>query len=125
MKRVLLLSIASLFAAPSFADGFYLEGGAVYMQQQEERAPSTVLVATPHLYSDGSTRYDLEYRSFRNDRLYDINNVRNPAGSFALGYDWRWRIIAIDLQLQHQSFFAVGDHGQNTVRLNLRWYPFG
>lgn len=94
------------------------------MESQDRRPQSTVLVATPAIYSDGSTRYSITYETFQHMRLYDINEVRNPYGALSFGYDWKWRAVVIDLQLQHQSSIEVGDHGQNTLRLNVRWYPF-
>lgn len=121
--KYIILALA-LVASTAQADGFYIEGGFAAMEKQS--APYSAEYSFPVLDSsiNGIPHYTTETITATNYRHYDINDVRNPYGALSMGYDWRWRIIVIDLQLQHQSSIAAGDHGQNTLRLNVRWYPF-
>ena len=61
---------------------------------------------------------------------YDINQVRNPYGTAALGFDHdagRWHF---ELQAHHMSSLAVdAAHGHqtgiNALEFNVRLHPFG
>lgn len=117
MKYVAL--IFCLMAGMAHADGFYVEGGLSMMEKLGLPAFTNYSFGV----DDHGTVTPVTVTSAR-FRRYDINDTHNPYGALSFGYDWRWRAVMLDLQLQHQSSIEVGDHGQNTLRLNLRWYPF-
>jgi hypothetical protein len=108
------------------ADGIYVEGGVLALVNHgSDHNSETALVATPQKYSDGSTRYTIEEKRFDRYWLYDFNRVRNPYGTLAIGYDWRWDRFDLDLEIRHQSSMTAGDRGEDSLGLKLRWYPFG
>jgi hypothetical protein len=107
------------------ADGLYVEGGVLALVNHGADGGGSVLVAVPMKSTDGSTHYTLEEKRFDRYWLYDINRVRNPYGTLAIGYDWRFTSFSLDLEARHQSSITVGDRGEDSVGLKLRWYPFG
>lgn len=122
MKYVILALCFVCGAAQ--AEGFYIEGGLAAIDQPNAKKTMT------YNYTGVVTGPNGEITSYQASTQaagyhhYDINDVRNPYGALSIGYDWRWRAVVIDLQLQHQSSLEVNDHGQNSLRLNVRWYPF-
>ena len=111
--KFLILFLISTYA---FADGFYLEGGIAAMQNHNFVHYQTMTVVDE--FGNQSTIHADRYHS------YDINETRNPYGSYALGYDFSFKRLTFDIRAQHQSSIAVSDHGENIFKFSLRWYPF-
>jgi hypothetical protein len=120
-----LLLVGLWASGPALADGLYAEGGISAIAHRGGLQTQDVYILVPHQYADGSTRYDATLVSLPTYWLYDINRVRNPYGALAVGYNWRWDRIDIDIEVRHQSSIAAADHGEDSIGLKLRWYPFG
>lgn len=125
MKYVAL--VFCLIAGVAHADGFYIDGGLSALRSRGSANVRTVTVVTHSSYNSiGERLLDgwSEATTVSGYQPYDINRVRNPYGSLSLGYDWRWNKFAFDFELRHQSSIAAGDHGEDSVGIKLRWYPF-
>jgi hypothetical protein len=127
IKRIGCCCMAVLIAAASMAraDGVFVSGGLSAMREFSALPAQTLLVAVPTKAVNGATTYTLTEYSFPRFYRFDINEVRNPYGSIAIGYDWHWTGWRIDLQIQHESSVTANDHGRDSIGLQVRWYPFG
>jgi hypothetical protein len=105
------------------ADGFYIESGLAALDHGDRVTYKTYEAIGSGMNQDGVYGYYFHV-AVPNYLHYDLNEVHNPYGALSIGYDWKWRAVRIDFQLQHQSSIKVNDHGQNSIRLNVRWYPF-
>lgn len=120
MKSALFLLLLSSIA---HAEGFYVEGGLSAFNSRGKADSGTYYVRDLVETKAGP---EFIYRPVEVDGYwrYDVNEVRNPYGSFALGYDYSWRSFSFDLNIKHQSSIVVSDRGRNSISLDVRWYPF-
>lgn len=59
--------------------------------------------------------------------LHDRTHLRNPYGTFAVGLEHELRPgLRLFGELRHESALGTReDDGEDSVRVGVRWYPFG
>lgn len=88
------------------------------------------LFSLSHLYLGGGVGYVRELPELPASLAYkwDQNRVANPLGIVTLGYRWDERScfgeITTRIEMRHQSFVGVDDHGQDSFQLMIEWRPF-
>lgn len=115
-----------LDAGAAHAQGFYIEGGMSMLEKRSVPEPQVFTWQSMDCGSYWCVAGPPRSHMFYDLHRYDINEVRNPYGSAAIGYDYAWRSLRVDFQLRHESSIATGkDRGTNAARLTVRWYLFG
>jgi hypothetical protein len=108
-------TLATLIACFSWS-GIYLDTGIAYKETGEHFT----------LIEHAALRTESGELVQESSRVSFDSAPRNIYGHFAIGYELRFDSVVINLEaLSHDSSLETSkDRGENSYRLNLRWFPF-
>lgn len=88
----------------------------------------TAILCFCHLYVQGGIGYQIQRGqpdAVNRHYLYDRTRTANPLGSLQIGYELPLSpSFRVDFNARHESFPSVGDMGEDTLWVQVRWSPF-